>query len=638
MGSEMCIRDSTATGIRIAVREEKARYPLTIDPAIQSAYLKASNTGGGDRFGRAIAISGDTVVVGAPGENSNATGVNGDQTNNSLPTAGSVYVFVRNGGTWSQQAYLKASNTDSGDHFGSQIAISGDTLVIAATGESSCATGVNGNQSDNSCQGSGAVYVFTRAGGAWSQQAYLKASNTDPGDFFGGSVAVSGDTIVVGAGTEDSTATGVQGNQADNGAQNSGAAYVFVRNGTTWTQQAYLKASNTDADDRLGAVSISGDTVVLGAAFEDSSATGVNGDQTDNSASSSGAAYVFVRSGNIWTQQAYLKASNADPGDIFGAAVCVSEDTIVVGATAEMSAATGINGDQTNNSASNSGAAYVFVRSGNIWTQQAYLKASNAEELDMFGARVEISRDTVVIGAQFESSASTGVNGDQVSNGQLFSGAAYVFARQGSHWVQQAYLKASNTDTEDLFGRSVAVSETTVVVGADAEDSPGVGVDSNNQGNGLPQSGAAYFFDLLDFSFPVGTAMCAPINSNSTGQNGQLTADGSPIATDNSLTFLAADLPLNQAGFLINSRSNIGNPTLISDGLVCHGPDFGRHNMAVGNSGSSGTIATTVDLTALPRPGAPEPALAGQTWYFQFWYRDGPGVSNLTNSIQIEFQ
>ena len=186
---------------------------------------------------------------------------------------------------------------------------------------------------------------------------------------------------------EDSAADGVNGNQSDNSAEESGAAYVFVRSGNTWSQQAYLKASNSEADDRFGeTVTISGNTIVVGAPREDSDADGVNGDQDDNSAEDSGAAYVFVRSGITWSQQAYLKASNSEggefSGDLFGISVAISGDTIVVGARREDSDADGVNGDQDDNSAQGSGAAYVFVRSGSTWSQQAYLKASNSDRSD----------------------------------------------------------------------------------------------------------------------------------------------------------------------------------------------------------------------------------------------------------------
>ena len=414
----------------------------------QQAYLKASNTDPGDCFGYSVAVSGDTVVVGAPGESSSASGVNGNQNNNTANSSGAAYIFVRSGTTWSQQAYLKASNTGAGDGFGAGVAISGDTVVVGAL-EDSNAAGVNGNQNDNSAADSGAAYVFVRNGTTWTQQAYLKASNTGAGDAFGaghslynapfsGAVAVSGNTIVVGAYGEASNATGINGDQSDNSAPSAGAAYVFVRSGATWTQQAYLKASNANAVNFFGcSVAISGNTIAVSAGGESSSATGINGNQSDNSAPHSGAVYVFVRNGTIWSQQAYLKASNTDsqffmgPGDFFGWSVALSGDVIAVGTPFESSNATGLNGDQTNNLAYYSGAAYVFLRSGSNWSQQAYVKASNAQFVDGFGYSVAVSGDTVVSGALGESSASTGINGNEYDNNAHGSGAAYVFTGLG---------------------------------------------------------------------------------------------------------------------------------------------------------------------------------------------------------------
>jgi hypothetical protein len=491
--------EAAGEGLALSVDDRAARYPLTIDPFAQQAYLKASNTAAFDGFGDSVAISGDTVVVGAPHEDSNATGVNGNQTDNSMFDAGAAYVFVRSGETWSQQAYLKASNSDVSDLFGSSVAISDDTVVVGAYTEASNATGVNGNQTDNSLLNAGAVYVFARAGTTWSQQAYLKASNTGIGDNFGYSVAVSGDTILVGALSEDSNAVGVNGNQADNSATNSGAVYVFIRSagGTTWSQQAYLKASNTDSQDGFGySVALSGDTAVVGAFREASSATGVNGNQGDNSAIYAGAAYVFFRRGTTWIQQAYLKASNTASSDTFGCSVAISGDTVVVGAYGEDSNATGVNGNQADNSATESGAAYVFARTGTVWSQQAYLKASNTGADDQFGRSVAVSGDAVVVGAWHESSSATGVNGNPCDDSASESGAAYVFMRTGTIWNSQAYLKASNAGAGDQFGWSVAISGDTVVVGAHDEDSNATGVNGNQGDNSASSAGAAYVFPL----------------------------------------------------------------------------------------------------------------------------------------------
>ena len=178
----------------------KALLPVSADatPDGQQAYLKASNTEAYDNFGYAVSLSGDTLVVGAYGESSNATGVNAGasaEADNSAFRAGAVYVFTRTGSTWNQQAYLKASNTGAGDNFGCAVSVSGDTLVVGAPGEASAATGVNAGataEADNSASNSGAAYVFTRSGTTWSQQAYLKASNTDMGDSFGYAVSLSG--------------------------------------------------------------------------------------------------------------------------------------------------------------------------------------------------------------------------------------------------------------------------------------------------------------------------------------------------------------------------------------------------------------------------------------------------------------
>jgi ABC-type transporter Mla maintaining outer membrane lipid asymmetry permease subunit MlaE len=205
------------------------------------------------------------------------------------------------------------------------------------------------------------VYVFTRTGTVWTQEAYIKASNTGAGDQFGISVALSGDTLAVGARNESSNAVGINGAQNNDLALNSGAVYVFTRTGTVWTQQAYLKASNTGANDTFGSsVALSGDTLAVGASLESSNATGIGGDQNNDLAPGSGAVYVFTRTGTVWTQQAYIKASNTGANDFFGISVALSGDTLAVGANSEASNAVGINGNQNDNQLANSGAVYVL--------------------------------------------------------------------------------------------------------------------------------------------------------------------------------------------------------------------------------------------------------------------------------------
>ena len=402
--------------------------------------------------------------------------------------------------------YFKASNTAAYDEFGRAVALSadGNTLAIGARSEDSSASGIDGNQSDNSATNAGAVYVFTHSGSTWTQQAYIKASNTGANDNFGQTLALSadGNTLVVGAFLEDSSASGVDGDQSNNGASDSGAVYVFTRTGSTWSQEAYVKASTVGSDDQFGyylALSSDGNTLAVGAIGEDSSVTGVDGDQSNNGASGSGAVYVFTRVGSTWSQQAYIKASNTGIGDRFGSSLALSPDgnTLAVGASGEGSSTTGIDGDQSNNSAYNAGAVYVFTRIGSAWSQQAYIKASNAGAYDQFGYSVALNSDgnTLAVGAFLEESSATGIDGNQASNSASGSGAVYVFTRIGSVWSQEAYVKASNTGSNDQLGYAVALSSdgNTLVVGARAEASSAIGVNGD-QSDGASGAGAVYVF------------------------------------------------------------------------------------------------------------------------------------------------
>jgi hypothetical protein len=501
------------------------------------AYVKASNTGASDIFGQAVALSsdGNTLAVAAAGEDGALNTVTSGAPDNTATgdgaaNAGAVYVFFRSGGTWSQQAYIKASNAEAGDGFGISISLSsdGNTLAVGAPFEASNSTTINGPQTDNSAANAGAVYIFKRSAAAWAQQAYIKAFNAEANDFFGFSVALSGDggTLAVGAPFEDGSATGVNGAD-DNSASSSGAAYVyFLTFPSTWNLQAYVKASNTGAGDDFGiSVSLSGDgnTLAVGAPLESSDLTGVTAGSVNeatalNLAATAGAAYVFTRASNAWSQHAYVKASNAEAGDRFGSVVVLSSDgrTLAVAAPREASPVPGVSGSSPtpasdNDSAPIAGAVYVFARiltGPGAWAQQAYVKASNPETNDEFGVCIALSDDgnTLAVGSA-EDSALTGITPGSpaegpTGNGTPGSGAVYVFKRSTNVWQQQAYVKASNPGATDGFGvtqlggGSVALSGdgNTLAVGALNEASAATGVNGNQADNSAAGAGAVYLY------------------------------------------------------------------------------------------------------------------------------------------------
>jgi len=236
--------------------------------------------------------------VGAASEDSIATGIDGNQADNTASGAGAAYLFNYSGSAWSQQTYFKASNAEASDMFGGNLAISGDGKTLAVgSKEASNATGIDGEQFNNDAIYSGSVYLFIDTDAGWEQQAYIKASNTDERDYFGGSIALSsdGNILATGSANEDSDAIGLNGNQNNTGYQ-TGAAYVFTRSGITWSQQAYVKASNTGNDDYFGisvTLSDDGEKLAVGARWESSDSIGVNGDQSNDSAKSAGAVYLY---------------------------------------------------------------------------------------------------------------------------------------------------------------------------------------------------------------------------------------------------------------------------------------------------------------------------------------------------------
>lgn len=445
----------------LEVDDEGAVYPVTIDPLlVLQKELKASDAAANDSFGE-VAISGNTIVVGAPSDGT-PLGV----------ASGSAYVFVRTGSTWTQQQKLTASDGGLNQLFGEAVAIDGDTIVVGARGPNGFTLNFTG-----------LVYVFVRSGGVWTQQQRLTSSDLAPGDIFGGSVAISGDTLVAAS------------RQADlPGAMNAGAAYVFVRSGGVWTQQQKITASDAMTGFLFGSsAAIDGDTVAIGA--QNTRVGSLNG---------AGAVYVFVRSSGVWTQQQRLTAGDAAAGDSLGllnASVGLSGDTIVAGAA--------FKGGGTD-----VGAAYVFVRSGGVWTQQQKLVGSNVMNGDRFGISAAIDGDYIIIGAR-----------DDDTIGGANAGSAYSFTRSGGVWTEEQHFIPADTVAGDSFGASVGVDGTDVVGGTTVV----VGAFSTN--DIANNSGSAYVF--AEPSAPVLTCPMAVSVSNSPGQCFAtvmlpVTADGTP--------------------------------------------------------------------------------------------------------------
>jgi hypothetical protein len=292
----------------------------------EQAKLTASDGNSFNNFGTTVALSGDTALVGAF-ENSGSLGA--------------VYVFVRTGTVWTQQAKLTAANGHSSDEFGYSVSLDGDTALIGALDAANL---------------TGAAYVFTRTGTVWAQQAELTASDGAAFDSFGVSVSLSGTTALVGARSHAS----------------NGAAYVFTQNGTAWTQQAKLTAADGAAFDEFGnSVALSGTTAVVGAY---------------NNAAALGAAYVYQQNGNTWPLQAKLIAPSGTAGMEFGYAVATDGNVVLAGAPYQAHA---------------TGSAYLFVRAGSGWAAQAKLNASDKATSDQFGAAVAFDGNTSVAGAPF---------------------------------------------------------------------------------------------------------------------------------------------------------------------------------------------------------------------------------------------
>lgn len=424
-----------------------------------------------DRLARAVALHGDTLVIGA------------HQDDGGGYNSGAGHVFTRGVGKWSQQGKLPVPSGNKRDSYGRAVALEGDLAAMSAPGY------------DYEQSSGGVFYAFMHAGGKWTLQHAMVSHLPGNSHAFGTAMAISGKTLVVGANQDAKAgpkaglamvylhngsewifqyklypllgwwydrfgrAVAIHGDTAvvsapynDTAGVNAGTAYVFVRAGTVWTQQQQLLAADAAAGDFLGhGVAIHQDTLALGVPSDDDHGT------------SSGSVYLFTRSNSKWTQQQKLSAKDAAAGDSFGWAVALHGDLLVVGAPSD------------DGNAVNTGAAYVFRRSGGTWTQQQKFTITGAAADDRLGHVVDTDGDTVVVGAP-----------NRDSGGNKDSGAVYLYVWSGAQWVQRAVVVASNGAARDQFGGAVSLDGTRLVVGADRAD----------RGK-LYDIGAAYIYELL---------------------------------------------------------------------------------------------------------------------------------------------
>ncbi len=389
--------------VTLIVATRGAAFPVTVDPLITTETKLPSpvvdDYAKEDKFGAAVAVHNGTAVIGAP------------EAEDKTPATGAAYVFIKQGTTWRVQAMLLASDGAMWDFFGRAVAVHGDTVVVGSASD------------DDKGSASGSAYVFVRKGLAWSQQKKLVPADGAADDRFGTSVAVNGETVAVGAVRDD-----------DKGS-NSGSVYVYTRSGAAWSLQKKVVPADGGKDDTFGqSVALHKDTLAASSPAD------------DDKGGNAGAVYVFTRSGTAWSQQQKLTAGDPAANDFFGSSVGLDGDTLVAGSP----------GEET--TTWDSGAAYVFVRSGATWSQQQKLTAKLFGVFDNFGASVSVSGDVLVVG----------VPRDDVK--LVDQGGAYVFVRSGTTWSQATFVSAADGKPADLYGGAVAVSSGEVLVGAEKKD------------------------------------------------------------------------------------------------------------------------------------------------------------------------
>ena len=453
--------------------------------------------GGIPGFGSSVAISADGTVlaVGAPGEDSDPTQPD-SMSDNSLPDAGAVYLFQRMDQSWSWWATVKAPNADSGDRFGAAIALNNDGTVLAvgAPHEDSGATEINGDADDNSWPDAGAAYVYRFAGGYWAQQSYLKAFVRGPtpldspdhrGERFGYKLAFdfAGSRLIVGEPGHSGCGDG------DFDCVQAGAAYIFDTSGEEWVASAYLGPG-------FDSYAIFGHAVALSADGSRTaiSSPGIYRDFLDNP----GAVFVFDLRDGIWEEEVVLPPEDPD-----GFRVGVSGDTIALSADGNTLAISFHN--YSSHESRVFGRVWMYSYEGSGWNDDEPFPDTHVgppkpinEFVDEFARALAISADgrILAVGTPGERSSTFGINGEEADESLSRSGAVYVYLLEDGEWIRKAFIKATNTAAEDLFGKSVALTQDggTLAVGASVEDSNATGVAGDDGDNSAENSGAVYVY------------------------------------------------------------------------------------------------------------------------------------------------
>jgi hypothetical protein len=421
---------------------------------VQQAKLTAGTKTAEDQFGASVALDGDTALIGVPGDDGKGS------------SAGAVYVFRydEDKKVWQETQKLTASNGAASNFFGASVALSGDIALVGARG------------ANPKGSFSGAVYVFARGSdGLWSEVQILSADDGDEGNFFGWSVAV-----YVAVDRDTTALIGARGN-GDEELDFPGAAYVFVQGADgKWTQTSKLIAADEEGGDEFGySVALLGDTALIG----------VRGKNENEKGVLVGAAYLFSRDADgQWTQQQKLTASDGASGDEFGYSVALDENTAFVGARFAREEV-----EEDSETTSHPGAVYVYElkTDGALWEETQKLLASEGSNGSEFGGSVAVSGDSLLIGAR----------GAIVSS--LTMGAAYLFTRQQEGedptlWQEHQKILARDGATADAFGSSIALQGESAIIGGPLDDLA-VTDDSTDTTTTFTNAGSAYVFSVTDF-------------------------------------------------------------------------------------------------------------------------------------------